>query len=60
MKKTKIFEELKNTRIKLEDEIKYISYKLNELNILSKSKQKLNHKLSILDDLDKLFKGKNL
>ncbi|MBV4447695.1 AAA family ATPase [Clostridium tyrobutyricum] len=56
--KNKIFEELKNTRIKLEDEIKYISDKLNELNILSKSKQKLNHKLSILDDLDKLFKGK--
>ncbi|MBV4419788.1 SMC family ATPase [Clostridium tyrobutyricum] len=56
--KNKIFEELKNTRIKLESEIKYISSKLNELNVLLKSKQKLNHKLSILDDLDKLFKGK--
>ena len=56
--KTEILKELEKTKIKLEEDIKATSQKLVELKELLKRKEKLDYKLSILDDLEKLFKGK--
>ncbi|SFD14427.1 SbcC/MukB-like Walker B domain-containing protein [Clostridium uliginosum] len=49
---------LNEAKIKLDEELKFISNKLKELKDLVKKKEKLDHKLALLDDLDKLFKGK--
>lgn len=49
---------LQERSIKLEEEVKNIEIKLKELGKLLKTKQELEHKLSLLDDLEKLFKGK--
>lgn len=56
--KTRILKEFEEAKIKLEEEVKTISGKLIELKELLKNKQELDHKLSLLDDLEKLFKGK--
>jgi len=56
--KNEMLKELEKTKIKLEQEIKSKSEKLAELKELLKKKEKLDYKLSILDDLEKLFKGK--
>ncbi len=45
-------------KIKLEEECKFIDNKLKELKDLLIKKEKIDHKLALLDDLDKLFKGK--
>ena len=53
--KVKEFNEIK---IKLQEELKVIGDKMMELKDLLKQKEKLDHKLALLSDLDKLFKGK--
>ncbi|WP_315072242.1 AAA family ATPase [uncultured Clostridium sp.] len=45
-------------KIKLEEEVKNIKTKLDEQKELLEKKSKLEHKLALLNDLDKLFKGK--
>ncbi|EHI98211.1 SMC domain protein [Clostridium sp. DL-VIII] len=45
-------------KIKLEEELKSIKTKLDEQKELLEKKSKLEHKLALLNDLDKLFKGK--
>ncbi|NFN93851.1 exonuclease SbcC [Clostridium botulinum] len=52
------FESLNEMKIKLEEECKFIDNKLKELKDLLIKKEKIDHKLALLDDLDKLFKGK--
>ncbi|URZ04000.1 AAA family ATPase [Clostridium felsineum] len=49
---------LEEIKIKLEEEIKNIEGRLKELGTLLKNKKTLEHRLSLLDDLEKLFKGK--
>ena len=49
---------LNEETIKLEEELKRIKNKLIQLGDLLKKKEKIDHKLGILSDLDKLFKGK--
>ncbi|WP_315079817.1 SbcC/MukB-like Walker B domain-containing protein [uncultured Clostridium sp.] len=56
-KKTEV-ETLNETKIKLEEEHKFIDNKLKELKDLMVKREKIDHKLALLDDLDKLFKGK--
>lgn len=53
--KVKEFNEIK---IKLQEELKVIEEKMLELKDLLKQKEELDHKLALLNDLDKLFKGK--
>ena len=53
--KVKEFNEIK---IKLQEELKVIEEKMIELKDLLKQKEQLDHKLALLNDLDKLFKGK--
>ena len=50
--------ELEEVKIKLQEEVKLIKEKLLEQMDLLKEKEKLDHKLALLNDLDKLFKGK--
>lgn len=50
---------LNEGKIKLQEEVNYITGKLEELKDLLDRKDKLDHKLSLLDDLEKLFKGKS-
>lgn len=50
--------ELEEVKIKLQEEVKLIKEKLLEQMDLLKEKKKLDHKLALLNDLDKLFKGK--
>ncbi len=45
-------------KIKVEEEVNFIKRKLLELKDLLFKKEKLQHKLALLDDLEKLFKGK--
>lgn len=56
--KAQMLKALEENKIKLETEVKVISEKLEEKKKLLKNKEKLDHKLGLLDDLDKLFKGK--
>lgn len=53
--KVKEYNEIK---IKLQEELKIIEEKMLELKDLLKQKEELDHKLALLNDLDKLFKGK--
>lgn len=53
--KVKEYNEIK---IKLQEELKVIEEKMLELKDLLKQKEELDHKLALLNDLDKLFKGK--
>lgn len=50
--------ELNEVKIKVQEELKLIKEKMLELKDLLKQKEKLDHKLALLNDLDKLFKGK--
>lgn len=45
-------------KIKAESELKQMNQKLEELSGLVTKKEKLDHKLALLGDLEKLFKGK--
>jgi exonuclease SbcC len=56
-KETKI-EETNKAKIKKEEELKVVQTKLSEFDELIKVKDKLEHKLALLSDLEKLFKGK--
>ena len=56
--KNQRLKELEKTKIELEAKVKSLVEKLAELIELLEKKEKLDHKLSILDDLEKLFKGK--
>jgi exonuclease SbcC len=55
---TKALKDLQENKVKLETEVKAIEDKLLEKKKLLKDKEELDHKLSLLDDLEKLFKGK--
>nr|DAD54092.1 TPA_exp: nuclease SbcCD subunit C [Clostridium autoethanogenum DSM 10061] len=57
-KNTETLEKLKKDKIELEREVKDIDEKIGQLTKLLNKKQKLEYELSLLDDLDKLFKGK--
>ncbi|MFL0195111.1 AAA family ATPase [Clostridium sp. WILCCON 0269] len=50
--------ELEKAKMALETEISYLSKKLLELKNLLHTKKELDYKLGLLDDLEKLFKGK--
>lgn len=50
--------QIKEEKIKLSEEIKGIKEKLDKQKELLDSQKKLEHKLSLLSDLEKLFKGK--
>lgn len=52
------FKEVSEEKIKIEEELKNIGIKLDELKGLLDQKKKLDHKLALLGDLEKLFKGK--
>ena len=52
------FEKIKEEKISLEKELKNIENKLKELKELLNKKKELDHELALLDDLEKLFKGK--
>lgn len=54
----KVLEELKEKKAQLEGIVKDIEGKLVQLKKLLEKKQKLEHKLGLLSDLEKLFKGK--
>lgn len=56
--KAQILKALEESKIKLETEVKSISERLGEKEKLLKRKEELDYKLSLLDDLEKLFKGK--
>lgn len=45
-------------RIRVEEEVNFIKKKLKELDDLVEKKVKMEHRLSLLSDLEKLFKGK--
>lgn len=49
---------LSKETIKLEEQLNLINKKLEELGDLLKKKEKVDHKLGLLSDLEKLFKGK--
>ncbi|AWK51129.1 chromosome segregation protein SMC [Clostridium beijerinckii] len=57
-KKEKEFNEVNENKIKVDEELKNIKSKLEEQKGLLEKKKKLEHKLALLSDLDKLFKGK--
>lgn len=50
--------EINEEKIKLTEEIKSIKEKLNKQKELLDSQKRLEHKLSLLNDLERLFKGK--
>ena len=50
--------ELRESRIKKEEEVKVIKTKVKELDELLTEKTKLDHTIALLNDLEKLFKGK--
>lgn len=50
--------ELNEVKIRLEEEVRVIKQKNIKLGDLLKKKAKLDHKLGLLSDLEKLFKGK--
>lgn len=52
------FNEVNELKIKLQGELNIIKEKMEELKELWDKKEKLDHKLALLNDLDKLFKGK--
>ncbi len=52
------YKELNESKIKVEEEVRIIKEKLFELSELLKKKEKLDRKLGLLGDLEKLFKGK--
>lgn len=56
--KEKEVQGLSEIKIKIEEELKVIENKMLELKDLLKQKAELDHKLALLNDLDKLFKGK--
>ncbi|UYZ36138.1 AAA family ATPase [Clostridium beijerinckii] len=56
--KEKEFNEINEEKIKLDEELKNIKNKLEEQKDLLDKKMKLEHKLALLGDLEKLFKGK--
>lgn len=58
LEKENKLKEFEAAAVKLEEEVKRINEKLTELKELVKKRQELDHKLSLLDDLEKLFKGK--
>lgn len=56
--KEKELNEINETKIKVDEELKNIKIKLEEQKDLLEKKMKLEHKLALLSDLEKLFKGK--
>lgn len=56
--KEKEFSEINEAKIKVDEELKNIKIKLEEQKDLLGKKAKLEHKLALLSDLEKLFKGK--
>ncbi|AGF54837.1 exonuclease SbcC [Clostridium saccharoperbutylacetonicum] len=52
------FSSVNENKIKVDEELKKIKIKLNEQRELFEKKNKLEHKLALLGDLEKLFKGK--
>jgi exonuclease SbcC len=56
--KEKEFSEINEIKIKMDEELKNIKIKLEEQKDLLGKKMKLEHKLALLNDLEKLFKGK--
>jgi len=56
--KEKEFNEVNENKIKIDEELKNIKSKLGEQKDLLEKKKKLEHKLALLSDLEKLFKGK--
>lgn len=56
--KKKEFNEINETKIKVDEELKNIKIKLEEQKDLLEKKRQLEHKLALLSDLEKLFKGK--
>ncbi|AQR93759.1 AAA family ATPase [Clostridium saccharoperbutylacetonicum] len=52
------FSSVNENKIKVDEELKKIKIKLNEQRELFEKKDKLEHKLALLGDLEKLFKGK--
>ncbi|KAB3525729.1 AAA family ATPase [Alkaliphilus serpentinus] len=55
---TEKLKELEESQIKLREEIKTISVKLLQLKRLRSEEKELEYKLSLLDDLEMLFRGK--
>lgn len=53
-----ILKDLDENKIKLKEEIKTVGDKLIQFNKLLKDKEELDYKLGLLDDLEKLFRGK--
>ncbi|KOF56061.1 nuclease SbcCD subunit C [Clostridium sp. DMHC 10] len=58
LEKESKLKEFEAAAVKFQEEVKRINEKLTELKELVKQRQELDHKLSLLDDLEKLFKGK--
>ncbi len=56
--KEKEFNEANENKIKIEEELKNLEIRLKEQKGLLDKKAKLEHKLALLSDLEKLFKGK--
>jgi len=56
--KERDFNEINENKIKIDEELKNIKLKLEEQKDLLEKKKKLEHKLALLSDLEKLFKGK--
>ena len=56
--KEKKVNEVNENKIKIHEELKNIKEKLEEQKDLLEKKKKLEHKLALLSDLEKLFKGK--
>lgn len=56
--KTKSLNSLKEVHINLETEVKSLIVRLEAKKLLLKKKEELDHKLAILSDLEKLFRGK--
>lgn len=56
--KTRLLKDLDESKIKLETNVSVIKDKLVEKTKRLKTKEELDQKLSLLDDLEKLFKGK--
>jgi exonuclease SbcC len=57
-KKSRQLKELYERKIKLQEEVNSMRTKLLQLKYILKEKKKIEHKLALLDDLEKLFKGK--
>ena len=56
--KEKKVNEVNENKIKIDEELKHIKEKLEEQKDLLEQKKKLEHRLALLSDLEKLFKGK--